>query len=91
MANSDGGYIILGFDDNLNVLGSNGFDETRFHSVLSANNKISPFPKWNNINCKFRNKEVILIKINPLTSDKLIWVMMGKVKRFPTRNGSHTA
>ena len=91
MANSGGGYIIIGICDDLKVVGvQQPFEENRFHDVLSARNKISTHPIWKHIEGTLQNERVVLIKIQPSPSNSLIWVSRGQSKGIPIRNGSTT-
>ena len=91
MANSGGGYILLGVSDDLSVIGLNGsFDESRFHQVLMDSTKISFHPRWNHGSVDYNGKTIFLVKIAGTIPTNPVWVVIGDRKGFPMRYGSHT-
>jgi hypothetical protein len=91
MANSGGGYIIIGISDDLRVVGvQEPFEENRFHQVLGTRGKISRHPSWIHVEGTFQDKRVVLIKVRPSPPDSLIWVSRGNSKGIPIRRGSTT-
>lgn len=85
-ANSDGGTIVLGVDDNGNIIGCGNTSKEQVEQIVS--DSIIPFVSVESTLIKYTNKPILLMRVKE-DNDKPYYLKDGsKVVSYVRRNGS---